>query len=201
MYEDSDLSISDYKVTSAWHILFRDESDKSWENQLNCYAWLYRKAGFKVEKLRIIAILRDWQKKKAQEDATYPQNPIVVIDIPLWTIEQQSAFVMQQVMLHISVEPLTDDELPVCTEDERWADKTRFAVYRNENKTATRVFDSYEQAAALVKEKSTAKDVYRIEERKGIDKRCVDYCSVNKFCSYYKSKYASVERVAQPTEA
>ena len=71
--------ISDYKVTSAWSVM----NDKvEWHNQLNAYAWLVRKSkGCKVEGLRIIAILRDWQRRKAG-DGDYPISPIMIVNIP-----------------------------------------------------------------------------------------------------------------------
>ena len=30
---------------------------------------------------------------------------------------------------------------------------------------------------------------YYLEERKSVDRRCVDYCLVNKWCNYYRENY------------
>ena len=64
------VTVSDYKVTSVWSVIYGKEE---WVNQLNCYAWLVRQAkGLSVTKLRIIAILRDWQRRRAEESGDYP---------------------------------------------------------------------------------------------------------------------------------
>ena len=84
---DGTVQITDYKVTSAWSVIL---GKKEWERQQNCYAWLIEnsedgKNRFRrVSNIRICAILRDWQRRKAEFDKDYPQSPIVVIDLPLW---------------------------------------------------------------------------------------------------------------------
>ena len=67
--EPDGVIISDYKVTSVWSVIY---DKQEWHDQLNAYAWMVRHAkGLPVKQARIIAILRDWQRRKAQEDAGY----------------------------------------------------------------------------------------------------------------------------------
>ena len=80
VYDDGVL-ISDYKVTSVWSVI-HDKTE--WHNQLNAYAWLVRwSKDLPVKGLRIIAILRDWQRRKAQMEADYPKSPIHIVEC--WT--------------------------------------------------------------------------------------------------------------------
>ena len=78
--ESDGVIVSDYKVTSVWSVIY----DKvEWHRQLNCYAWLVRHAKqIPVKQLRIIAILRDWQRRKAEEGGNYPESPIMIVNIP-----------------------------------------------------------------------------------------------------------------------
>ena len=79
--------ITDYKVTSAWTLVYGSRI-KEWEEQLNMYAHLCRENDKPVRKIRIVAILRDWDKNKAKQDKSYPQSPIEIIPITLWEPEE-----------------------------------------------------------------------------------------------------------------
>lgn len=179
--------IQDYKITSVWSVVYSPDGKPEWENQLNVYAWLYRRLGFEVNKLRIIAILRDWSKSKVN-DGDYPILPIVTIEIPLWSFEKQQQYIEERVKLHQSYESATDDEIPICSPEERWAKPTTWAIYKNSNKRATKVCGNVDAANELVKSFDQSCK-WRIEKREGEDTKCKSYCSVKNFCNYYKEKY------------
>jgi len=106
--------LTDYKCTSVYALT----SDKpEWEQQLNLYAWLWRKHGFEIERLRIMTILRDWRRSEADRKFDYPQTPVVSIDIPLWGFVRQTAFVEERVALH---QAALEGDLPDCTDEDRW---------------------------------------------------------------------------------
>jgi len=185
LYEDRVLS--DYKVTSVWSIVHAPQGKPEWVNQLNVLAYLFRNIGFEVNELRINAILRDWQKTKAFKDDSYPRIPFASIKIPIWTFEEQRKYIEERVNFHASCEGLLDDNIPICTPEERWTTENKYAVYKNKNKTATKLCVTEEEAEKYI-ETADPKQKWRIELRKGEDKRCKDYCQVNQFCNYYKSK-------------
>lgn len=107
--------LTDYKCTSVYAVT----SDKpEWEAQLNMYAWLWRKHGHQIDRLRILAILRDWRRSEADKKFDYPQTPVVSIDIPLWGFIRQDEFVRMRVNLHQDAAKGRD--LPDCTDEERW---------------------------------------------------------------------------------
>jgi len=183
LYEQKYKSIEDYKVTSVWAIKLGNKEE--WGKQLNCYAWLLRKAKLEVKEAYINAILRDWRKKESKKYKDYPQIPFSRIKVDLWSFDEQQKFVEERVKLYKSVMNLPDNELPICSPEERWAKKDVWAVYKYNNKTAMRLFDTEDEAIDFTYNVSCKT---RIEERKGVDMKCQDYCLVNSFCKYWKDK-------------
>ena len=84
-------------------------------------------------------------------------------------------------------EKLPDDELPLCTPEERFNSGDKFAVMKKGRKTALRVLDSMEDAKYWM----AANGGDYIETRRGEDRKCQDYCSVCEFCNYYKEVVAN----------
>jgi hypothetical protein len=180
---DDGVTISDFKVTSVWSVVF-DKS--SWHKQLNVYAYLVRKAkGQSVKKIQIVALLRDWVRRKAEQGGDYPSAPIVVIDIPLWNDEQQDAYVESQIKMHIEATN-TDQPLIFCTSEEMWEKATVYAVMKKGRKSAVRLYkDEAEAEERAEKEGSN----HCVEVRKGEKTRCAgDWCGVSQWCDQYQSE-------------
>ncbi len=180
------MILTDYKFTSVWAI---KDSKEEWEEQLNLYALLYRHNGFEVTKARIVAVLRDWSKLKASREPDYPQVGVVVREVPLWTVEAQEMFLSIRVLQHQKAEYLADDDLPMCTPEERWHKPDVWAVKKKGGKRAISggLFDSLIGASALVASENDRWNGVKgleIEHRPGEDTRCLHYCAVKEFCSY-----------------
>ena len=181
------VALKDYKFTSVWAVM----NDKpEWEQQLNVYAWMVHKIkGVSIKGLQICAILRDWSTRKAQTESGYPQAQIQMIDIPVWSFDKTEKYVHERIELHkeSKVQADWDEELPECTDEERWMRTTTYAVKKEGRKSAVRVFDSEEDAVKLIAESEDKKKL-SIEVRKGEPVRCTgNYCGVNKWCSQYQS--------------
>lgn len=185
--------LEDYKVTSVWSLVFgqKDKDGKvEWERQLNCYAWLLRKAGYVVNKMQIIAILRDWNKSNAQKDEDYPRSPIQIIQIKDWGFADQERYVMERVSAHKSAQEVPIEQVPICGDEERWFRPGKFAVQQEGKSKAERLLDTKEEAEKFVKGMTEkAQKSVTIVERKGIDTKCANYCSVARFCSYGKQYF------------
>ena len=183
---DDGVIISDFKVTSVWSVI----NDKpSWHQQLNVYAYLVRKAkGQAVKKLQIVTLLRDWSRRKAEQERNYPSAPIVVIDIPVWSDEQQDQYVDAQMQKHIDAEfdAATEQTLIACTDEEMWEKATVYAVMRKGRKSAIKLFPT--EVAAEDRLASLDKTHY-IETRAGEKTRCAgDWCGVSQWCDQYQSE-------------
>lgn len=175
-------TITDYKVTSVWTIIYAPKGRAEWLAQLNLYRYLYQVNGFETDRLEICAILRDWQKRKALEHG-YPSLPIAMIDIPIWPQWVIDSYVHDRVADHTEAEKESDSKLPECSPEEMWQKATTYAVMKEGRKTAVRVFDSYKLAEGVMLDMDTK---HYILERPGENVRCKDYCSVNKWCNRYQ---------------
>ena len=180
---DDGVTISDFKVTSAWSVIF-DKS--SWHTQLNVYAYLVRKAkGQTVKKLQIVALLRDWVRRKAEQGGDYPTAPIVVLDIPMWSEAEQDAYVESQMRQHIEATN-TDQPLIFCTSEETWEKETVYAVMKKGRKSAVRLYKTEAEAEERAEKEGSN---HSVEVRKGEKTRCKgDWCGVSKWCDQYQSE-------------
>ena len=182
---DGSVLIQDYKVCSVWAVM----GDKpEWEHQLNCYAWLVEKVKERpVSKLQIVAILRDWSRNKAEYDASYPQANVVVVDVPLWDFIERQAYIERRVLAHQNrQEDAFSDDLPFCSDAERWAKPDQYAVMKSGRKSAVKIFDDVREAELFIKNHKSA-DALSIDLRRGEFTRCEkNYCGVADYCSQHK---------------
>jgi hypothetical protein len=119
-----DESITDYKSTSAWTIVYNPGGKIEWIHQLNLYAWLvYKKLGIKIKELSVNALLRDHTGSKVTEGGKYPKTPFVTVKIPIWTVEETEQYLKGRIALFKSCVGLPDDKLPLCTDEEKWMRK------------------------------------------------------------------------------
>jgi len=175
--------IDDYKCTSVWSFLYGEKPE--WTAQLNTYAYLLMldrlRAGgeiIPITKLRIQAILRDWQKSKTY-DNNYPPIPFQCSELELWSFEQQEEYIKSRLRDH------KENPYRECTAEEKWKSEDTYAVKSEYRKSAWRVLNSIEEAEKWIVDNK--KGEY-IETRLGVCKRCQDYCSVRSVCPYTKEK-------------
>lgn len=190
--DDDGIVVSDYKTTGAWAVM---NEKVEWEQQLNIYAWLVEKVKkVPVKKVEIIAIVRDWSRRDAQTKEGYPEAPIKVIDVPLWTFEQRENFIKERIHLHsnayFAIE--SGEDLPECSPSEMWEKPTMWAVRKVGNKRATTVCLTQDQAEAKIEELGKG---YEIEVRPGERTRCANFCQVRDFCGQWKDYNSSKEEV------
>lgn len=173
-------TLYDYKLTGVWAV--QGEPKEEWIAQANMNRLLLHEHGVEINHLAIIAILRDWSKAKSEFTKDYPKTQVKKISLPVWTLEESEQYLRDKITLLQSFKDTPDDELPICTEKERWAKPTKYAVMKDKKaKRASKVFDSRFEA-----------EVYRgqiggvLEARQGEDTRCKHYCSVNQWCKYWR---------------
>ena len=184
-------TLTDYKTTSVWKIIHKSYDD--WYRQMYIYSFLLSEYNFPVKEARIIPFLKDHSKTTALRDADYPQHPTFPITFPITDkdIEYTKAWLTERFSLIKKYESLPDDEIPVCTEEERWYTGDKYAVTKEGRKSAVRLLDTEEEAKQYIKDKIKESDLKKISivKRKGVDNKCTGYCYCNKFCNYYKETY------------
>jgi hypothetical protein len=185
------VKITDYKFTSAWALR---EDKIEWIWQQNIYAWMVEKlTGKKVVAINICAFIRDWSRREASFKPEYPQASAQMVPIALLPTQEVEAYIKERVELHrlAKVSADFDEELPLCSDDERWVRETKFAVMKEGGKRAISggIFDTEAEAQALVD--ATPKTL--IQVRKGEAIRCVNnFCGVSKWCSQFQKEQADV---------
>lgn len=188
LYDIDQACVVDYKTASTWKVIYKDFSD--WRKQGLSYAWLLRKNGFDCKRVVFYAILKDWNRTKAKLDREYPQSPVVKVEFDITEKELSGIdkYIRDKIDELIFYEDKPDSELPLCSLEDRWNDGDKYAVMKKGRKTAMRVLDT--QSGAEEWKENNAGDY--IEVRKGVDKKCIDYCLCSTKCAYYKSLQGEV---------
>lgn len=180
--------LQDYKVTSAWSMVF-DSKHKDWTNQLNTYAHLLRRHGHEVNRLEVVAILRDWQAREAKMKPTYPQSPVQVIPLTLWSKEEAQLAIEDRLKKHSEAKLA----MPLCTPEDQWEKPAVYAVMKDGQKRALSLALTPEQASidkSLFEKEHGGKKLV-VVRRPGEKTRCESYCSVKQFCDQYAKEKAN----------
>lgn len=174
-----DRLVQDYKVTSVWKILKADVED--WAAQQNAYRWLLKENGYEIDHLQIVAILRDWSKRKARTEDKYPVAQIAVVELPVWPLERTREMLRGQIASHEAAKI----NLPLCSMEDKWQDADTYAVIKPGNKRATIVFSNLLAAESYI---AQTEGSYDIVKRTAEPRRCFDYCRVSRFCEQHKNR-------------
>ena len=197
--EEENWVVSDYKFVTSYRFK-RNYSGElvmpaEYEQQLNMYAHLLRENGFKVDGLKIVAIYRDYSKLEAKRDKNYPQLGAETHDVKLWSEEDAKAFMEERVRLHQDAMAgdmhgvFSEEDLPYCDDEERWAKKDSWALMTTpSSKRARKVFyGSHEQAIAWgLDPDNKIKRGFVVEHRPGANIRCENYCLVSEYCEQFQ---------------
>lgn len=187
---EEDGRLQDYKLTSTYTI--KAGAKPEWEAQENIYALMLREHGYKVTKLDVVAILRDWQKSKAKHDDGYPQVPAVVIPVEMWSAERTETYIKARLIAHGKAQHVLSE----CSAEERWERPAIFALHKIGNKRATKLFEDETEAIAAL---AGIGKGYEIQKRPAEQKRCEDYCPALPLCTQGQLLLKQIEdfRLAQ----
>lgn len=182
-YDMQNEILVDWKTASTWKVIYKDFDD--WKKQGLIYSWLLKQQGLNVKKCRFIALLKDHSKSKAKVDSSYPQKPVYIFefDVTEKDLNEIEDFIKNRVLSLEEAQTMADDDIPECSSNERWASATKWALMKNNRKSAIKLFDTEEEAEQY-------KDIFKadyIEERKGESKKCSEYCIACQFCNFYKN--------------
>jgi len=181
--------IDDYKTASVNKVKFKNFTD--WYLQGMIYAWLLRKNGFKAERCRFIAILKDHSKSEALRDSQYPKDPVYIYQFPVTPqgLFKIGIYINNKIAEYQRCLALPDNEIPPCTPEERWDRPPTFAVMKNGSKRAVKLFDKQEDADLFAETKAKG---HFVEYRKGESIKCRSYCLCKRFCNFYQESVNSV---------
>lgn len=169
LFDEVNGVLSDYKTALTSHVKHGLKEDH--RRQLDLQAYLLRKSGFKVNRAEVVLFLKDWTPMKDYPD--YPKSASVKFEVPLLLDQGVEQWIVDRIRLHETAKKY----LPYCTKEEKW-NRPTFAVIKNGNTRATKVFETKEEATAFAKDKGAE---YTIKER-GENIRCKHYCPVRFVC-------------------
>lgn len=199
LYDDATGTVTDYKTASVWKIKFgcwdnwqpKPDAFEDWRKQTLLYCWMLRQIGFDAKRGEIVAILKDHSKTKAKINE-HPALPVWQVgwDFTTEDFEWAEKFVADKFAEIEACEKLPDEELPLCTNDERWTRDEKFAVMKQGVQRAKKLFDGEQEAADFAEHlNATEKGTFYVEHRPGVDPKCQDYCSACEFCTYWRKRY------------
>lgn len=195
--------LDDYKYTSVWSFIF---GKSEWEQQVNVYGYLARRCGIEITSLSILAFFYDWKELGMMKSPDYPRQPILDIDIPMWSEEEQAAFIESRLAAHREAAP--------CSPEERWRRESKWAVMKKGRKTALRLLNNEKEAWEWCEKNGCIggsindiddkehrilflKDGVTLVERTGDDMRCLEWCPVRALCTesvYYGKELSNEDR-------
>lgn len=185
LYDAKEKKVTDYKTGSIWKVQFDDFED--YRKQLLMYAYMLRSIGFECDKGEIVMILKDHSKTKAKFDSNYPQFPVYIksFNFSDKDIEEIEKYITDKFNEIKELEGVSDELLPPCSKAERWHRDDTYAVMKKGRKTAVKLCPTKEEAEKYIE---GLDNNYFIEFREGKDSRCDEYCTVCKFCKYWRLK-------------
>mgnify|MGYP001597416743 FL=1 len=107
----------------------------------------------------------------------YPPASIVDVDIPLWPQAQAQSFILDRVLAHQASR--ADPENTLCSAEERWARGGEWAVVKQGNKRASKLFPNNAREEAIGYAFSLGPE-YNVEAREREYTRCEYFCKVGR---------------------
>ena len=166
--------ITDWKTTRVWSVTMSDKWIKKVEEQLNVYCWMARQQGDEIKSLQALVVHPDWKRSEMMRSDNYPRKNWQMYKFNPWPTEKIEKFIADRIALFL-------DKSYQCSDDERWASPTTWAVMKEGRKSAVRVLPSSIEALAY---SAPLDNKHTIVMRPGEHKRCEEYCSVRAVCPF-----------------
>jgi len=184
-------TLSDYKNKKVAAMYYDDRIDVT--KQLNAYRYMYPG---RIDRLEVCYLLKDWSEGMKLKKSDYPEAPMLRFNIPLHDYNDVMLWFTERVQALIDCENLSDDDLPLCSDHERWHRPDKYAVIKRGRKRASAVLNSKAEAEAYIVDRKLD-DQYKITHRPGEDVKCKRFCDCRHFCSHYRQLIdnANVEKL------
>lgn len=194
LYDVLDQMVTDYKTGSVNKVLYDDWDNYIKQTKLYCAMITQMKLPCNIG--RVTTLLKDWTISKMGGD--YPAYPVhdFKIEYTYQQLLEEIEWVENYFINIAELEQLSDDELPICEEKDRtFGRKPSYAIMKNDNKRATKVCDSYQQACEYIRYNGldSGKDKYTIVARPAEETKCMNYCEACGWCNHFGKNYATHE--------
>ena len=125
--------LHDIKTTKTYsYITGSNEGD--YRLQGSIYRWLNPDI-ISGDFVHINYLFTDWTPTRAIADPDYPKSRCITKPISLYSIEETEVYIKKRIADLKYYEDMDQEELPQCTMKELWQDLSKYALYRDPNKT------------------------------------------------------------------
>lgn len=186
IYEGTTKTIYDYKTVSPWVMVFNENGQEEWENQLNVLAEIFRRNDLEVERIANVLLFRGWSESESKRNPKYPKSKMMIVDQEIWSRERTNKFVVERCKLLTSALECREEEIgtekcPFCDKEEQWRRDEGWAVQKIGRQRAKKIFPPGEFDKAEEYAKSLS-NLYVVLPRYGRRIRCESACLVSRWC-------------------
>lgn len=171
--------LEDFKSGGVYGYM-KSNNDEKYIQQGSIYRWLAPEI-ITADYMRIQHIFTDWSKLDSiiKKKAGYPTSRIMTSKLELMPIKETENFIRNKIQEIKNHKDTPEQDLPFCTPEELWQDKTVYKFFSDPNNTRSQGnFDTY--AEAHTKLMKAGKGI--IKEVHGKVKRCA-YCDGVELCT------------------
>jgi hypothetical protein len=171
--------LEDFKSTGVYGYM-KGNNDDAYIKQGSIYRWLNPEV-ITADFMRIQMIFTDWSKLDSiiKKKAGYPATRIVTKKLELMSMEETENYIKQRIREIKTNMNAPEENLPMCTPEELWQDKTVYKFFSNPKNTRSQGnFDTY--AEAHNKMMKAGKGI--VKEVHGKVKRC-NWCDGFELCT------------------
>ena len=183
-----DGELEDHKTTGVFTYMKGTNNDK-FRQQGSIYRWL-NPGIITSDRMLINYTFTDWSKLRSMVEANkgYPPKRMMSVPLTLMTLPDTEKFVTDRLKaIEFNINK-PEAQLPLCTKEDLWQDKTTYKYYKNPQSKArsTKNFDTFAEAQTrMIKDGN----VGVIDIAPGMAKHCL-YCSGAPICSQAKQLVA-----------
>jgi hypothetical protein len=182
LYEEEGI-LWDYKNTSVYR--YSQNGPQDWEEQLNCYAVLLRHHGHKVNRIKVVGIIRDWrdgESVNAAEQGKFYPDKMLIHEISVWPPDEAMKFLRERVILHQQAQI----KIPPCTSSEQWVRDELWAVWKQGGKKC--INGGKKKTKAEADDFVAQNPGHYVQYRPGMKVRCAKWCNAAPFCTQYQAE-------------
>jgi hypothetical protein len=181
-YVEETKHLRDYKLTSALSMLYDKEEH---ELQLNILRLICEYNGINVDKISNIYLFPHLDKRMKNNE-NYPKRYIEEKFYNVRSEKEVIQLIKRRIKAHVEAIECNDEELPFCTDEERWIRDTVYKVFtmkkdgKGFSSRAAYVSTSLNELREYIK--NNINGSYMESSFKGKPTRCL-YCKASNFCN------------------
>jgi len=183
LYDKAHKNIVDWKTATVTKVIKNDFNEYKLQGLI--YNWILNN---QAKTLKFYMFLKDWSKAQFRlaslRGEYYP--PYAIYTWQYTITKDDNEFIENYIKNKLKeIDEYLKTPPGACSKEERWESDTVYAVMKEGRKTALKLFNNKEEAEEMIKNTPGG----YLEIREGVSRRCLDYCLVKNYCSFYKNKY------------